>query len=104
MKIESSIHYALCLGDGTSADSGDSTSVAEGNKDIQKVVELVEEYLLLSASTDFITHIGLVTALLRSSQGNGRIDSCIGKLEDANKELRALETSGENSYKGFVVC
>lgn len=103
-KIESSIHHALCLDDGTSADSGDSTPGTEGRKDIQKVVELVEEYLLLSASPDFITHLRLVIALLRTNQNVGRIDSCIGQLEDANKALQALETGEENSYKGFVVC
>lgn len=64
------------------------------------MVELVEEYLLLSNSPDFVTHLGLVIALLRTNPDVENLDC----LEDANKALQALEKGIGEFPKGFVVC
>ncbi|CCO33675.1 hypothetical protein BN14_07760 [Rhizoctonia solani AG-1 IB] len=84
---------------------GESSGTALVSEQLQKINALISEYCLIVQSPDFLTHVELVSSLIRGSSERGvsGMNTHVKKLSDTRSVIQVLESSGEKFPKGFVV-
>ncbi|KAG9111305.1 hypothetical protein FRC07_008075 [Ceratobasidium sp. 392] len=90
--VESQI-YQIIAGDRTLKD----------DQALGRITALVNEYQLISASPDFITHLELVIELLRTWRENTGMEASILELEKARDELWASKNRNDQYLKWYIV-
>ncbi|KAG8718250.1 hypothetical protein FRC09_012954 [Ceratobasidium sp. 395] len=79
-----------------------SDPALEDGKAMGRLTTLVKEYQLISASPDFITHVELMTELLRTARKNPALEASIGELEKARARLQALKNENDKYLKWYI--